>query len=1497
MMRGTLVHQVRTVAAWVATGVLLVPGVTAAPVQAAAAAPSGPLPIPEAPGELPAAAAGSSPEQAAIAAAAAAGEPVVVDELTTEHRLVTADPHAGQLVAEFSALPARVRAGSAPDAGWVAVDPTLQRAGDGSVRPVATAVELAFSGGGNAPLARMAEAGQWLALSWPGELPEPVLDGAVATYPDAVGPGIDLVVQAGVVGFSHYLVVRDARAAADPALDRVSLGLTTSGLAPAAAAGGATNLVRPDGTPAFVVPPARMWDSAGAPRGTSAARDATARLQEPDQARSAAMPVQVTTSAVTIAPDRALLRNPDTVFPVVIDPSYSAGRSYWTMVWSNGMSFPNSSTEQARVGYDGWSGQNKRSRVFYRFDTSVLRNREIVSARFEHKQVHSPNHDCSLSVFGPAVEFIRSEAISSSTAWGGPAATSGTASTSRTVNGHSSICGGWTRTTFDAKAAVTYAASRAHTTLTIRLRSTNESDRDGWRRFSNTDGFPKLIVSYNSPPNVPTSLHTTSPSTSCAASTNRPWVNDNSPVLRATLSSPSNQNLRGRFERQRLISGVWGGTTTHLTSYAAPGVRSDQHTGLPDGQYRWRVRAEDTATQSAYTGYCHFELDTVPPSAPTVSISAPYSLSFWVEPDGRPQATLTVGRGGDTTVDRFRYAIGSGTPTTLQSMSSSTGTVTFTPPYGLTTISARLVDRAGNEGPIATATLRVMSPRAQHAWVMDDEGTGATADLPRPVERGLPLQFGPGVTWADGNRAELGGEAWDRALRFDGTGAGAATTGPAVFELDSFTITARVRLDSADPADDRSYIAVSQDGTANSAFRMGYALASDSWAVWRNSSEGNPFELAGPAPIDQLGPGGLPFPDGQPDWQHLAMVYDAPAGEVRLYVDGNLAGAQSYTFPAAAGGAFRIGRAKIGSGFEGSRPGRTDDVVVFDTALDEAQIRTLLGAETVAHIDAQRDDVLDHGLAAGWSFGEGVGETAADWSGNGNDLSLAPGLSWVPGMDAGVDPSDRALHFDGTDQGYAETAGPVIDTSWSHSVSAWVRLAGASTATAGIAAQVGETAGSPENGTLLYYSNSSDHWQFGKRRIDNLDYDTVGSFGPPARDQWVHLVGVFELRDPAACQPGSGLEQCGVNRLYVNGQLQETRAATGPWPATGPFQLGRFLTSGGGFQFPFSGDLDEIRVYERVLSPTDVRVLHAAGTGAPGTSNQPPVAAFTVDCSVATCQFDASAASDPDGTIVAYEWNFGDGTTATGGPVVTHTYSGDATSYDVTLVVTDDDDATAELTRQVGGEPSVLVVSGPSGRAVTADDPALDVTGELDIRIDLAPDTWTPATRQVIASKGDLTSSQLSWALYIRDGGGVSFRWSFNGTTTPNHFVGWSDPGLSGRTTLRVTITSDGATGAYVTLYVGGSMDGPWDPQWAFHRAEPPTVFASTAPLTIGSNPSLGDTGFSGRIYQFQMYDGATGDLVAEPDFTTQWPQSTGFVDGAGRTWQVTGTSAGIVHQ
>ena len=48
---------------------------------------------------------------------------------------------------------------------------------------------------------------------------------------------------------------------------------------------------------------------------------------------------------------------------------------------------------------------------------------------------------------------------------------------------------------------------------------------------------------------------------------------------------------------------------------------------------------------------------------------------------------------------------------------------------------------------------------------------------------------------------------------------------------------------------------------------------------------------------------------------------------------------------------------------------------------------------------------------------------------------------------------------------------------------------------------------------------------------------------------------------------------------------------------------------------------------------------------------------------------DASASSSPDGAIVSYDWDFGDGETGTGA-VVTHTYE-DKGLYEITLVVTD----------------------------------------------------------------------------------------------------------------------------------------------------------------------------------------------------------------------------------
>ena len=52
--------------------------------------------------------------------------------------------------------------------------------------------------------------------------------------------------------------------------------------------------------------------------------------------------------------------------------------------------------------------------------------------------------------------------------------------------------------------------------------------------------------------------------------------------------------------------------------------------------------------------------------------------------------------------------------------------------------------------------------------------------------------------------------------------------------------------------------------------------------------------------------------------------------------------------------------------------------------------------------------------------------------------------------------------------------------------------------------------------------------------------------------------------------------------------------------------------------------------------------------------------------------FDGSGSSDPDGTIMSYDWDFGDGTVVLdAGPTPTHAYAA-VGLYNVTLTVTDD---------------------------------------------------------------------------------------------------------------------------------------------------------------------------------------------------------------------------------
>jgi hypothetical protein len=64
------------------------------------------------------------------------------------------------------------------------------------------------------------------------------------------------------------------------------------------------------------------------------------------------------------------------------------------------------------------------------------------------------------------------------------------------------------------------------------------------------------------------------------------------------------------------------------------------------------------------------------------------------------------------------------------------------------------------------------------------------------------------------------------------------------------------------------------------------------------------------------------------------------------------------------------------------------------------------------------------------------------------------------------------------------------------------------------------------------------------------------------------------------------------------------------------------------------------------------------------------VATQTADGAGTTVTYDATGSSDPDGTIVGYQWDFGDGTTATGRSA-THVYRNLGNMDQPTLIVTD----------------------------------------------------------------------------------------------------------------------------------------------------------------------------------------------------------------------------------
>ncbi|MGL5824207.1 MAG: PKD domain-containing protein, partial [Nocardioides sp.] len=117
--------------------------------------------------------------------------------------------------------------------------------------------------------------------------------------------------------------------------------------------------------------------------------------------------------------------------------------------------------------------------------------------------------------------------------------------------------------------------------------------------------------------------------------------------------------------------------------------------------------------------------------------------------------------------------------------------------------------------------------------------------------------------------------------------------------------------------------------------------------------------------------------------------------------------------------------------------------------------------------------------------------------------------------------------------------------------------------------------------------------------------------------------------------------------------------------------------------------------------------------------NLPPSATFSPSCTLLVCSFDGTGSSDPDGSVVSYQWDFGDGSSSTES-APSHTFVEPGT-YDVSLTVTDNEgglDGTVRTVSVVGPPVDSSVdyvdstVSAGTSATPTVSVPAAAVVGD-----------------------------------------------------------------------------------------------------------------------------------------------------------------------------------------
>ncbi|QQR78757.1 MAG: LamG domain-containing protein [Candidatus Moraniibacteriota bacterium] len=288
-------------------------------------------------------------------------------------------------------------------------------------------------------------------------------------------------------------------------------------------------------------------------------------------------------------------------------------------------------------------------------------------------------------------------------------------------------------------------------------------------------------------------------------------------------------------------------------------------------------------------------------------------------------------------------------------------------------------------------------------------------------------------------------------------------------------------------------------------------------------------------------------------WHHYVWSVDT-SHISRLYVDGTL---RLTTDCSVSGDLSNADALSLGWMYAGTSQyfsGKQDDVRLYNRALSADEVAQLYRLTSPTGVDTS--------LKGYWSFnGPDVsGTTASDRSGAGNNGTLTNGPTITEGK------LGQALSFDGTND--TVSISPTGLPTGSRTISVWAKAPLLDGSYRGVIGY-----GNQNNGEAFAIQiNSSNEWV-----ITGWGAPNAVSGGAVVLNQWTHIVGTY-----------SG----GNASIYVNGVLVGGPAAITSAPNLNYSAIGSRLDGGGDY---FPGQIDEVRIYNRVLSDTEVKALYNSG--------------------------------------------------------------------------------------------------------------------------------------------------------------------------------------------------------------------------------------------------------------------------------------------------------------